>query len=278
MRVIIPTRAHVARMHTHDLFRPEDVTFVVASQHDADQLPTRGHRSEVVITGLSTQLGGIHSVAQTRDWISQNLLEEGEWALLCDDNIRQLTCVADPFYRYERLSGLLYSKSSSEWREIFSHPVDDPMVLAEEIRSKCEEVGTIFGGLSGEDNYFYRTTKWSMYSYTKTKFAVWRNDRSLSWSPFDGCMFEDFVMTAQVVAKYGCVANNRFARMHNPYWEAGGIGSFEERRPHLERNVEWLLAKFPGLLKQYKDQRHAVTFAMHGRKQVDNWRRAHGYL
>jgi hypothetical protein len=91
-------------------------------------------------------------------------------------------------------------------------------------------------------------------------------------------MFEDFVMTAQVIAKYGCVANNRFARMDNPYFEPGGIGSYADRHDAMMHDCAWLVEHYPGLVKYYKDKKCAVTFKLHTQKAINAWRISHDYL
>jgi hypothetical protein len=278
MRVIIPTRAHLPRVRTHLLFDPDDLTFVVESEVARDRLcrilDREGYRIE--ISGIRNSDHGMSTISKIREWISQSLLGDGEWAILADDNIERLTKVSGEYYELERLGHRLWEHHSWDWRKIFNVAAN-PVALAAELRLKCKELGTIYGGLAAEENYFYRTTKWSRCSYTKTKFAVFKNDRSLSWVNFP-TVIEDFVMTAQVIAKYGCVANNRYARAHSPYYEAGGIGSAEERRPLLEDTVAWLVSKYPGLVKQYKDQKHAATFAIHTEKSIEQWRKQHGYL
>jgi hypothetical protein len=282
MRTLIVTRAHFPRMRSHRLFGSDEFTFVVGTPEEADLLVKVLPHSRIIVPDdpIRREDHGVGTVAQIREFISQQVLDDGEWATLVDDNVDVLTCVHPWFYDQPRLRFDESPYTSKEWREFYSTPVtmSDRRRIVDELIDKCIEEGTIYGGFASEDNYYFRASKWSLASYIKTKFAVFRNDRSLSWTPFPGCMFEDMVMTAQVVAKYGCVVANRFVRMHNPYYEPGGIGSEQERIPHLRENCRWLVNQFPGLIKYREGYDWQVQFAIRTRKRINEWRRANGFL
>lgn len=274
MRVIIPTRAYLPRMRAHLLFKPEDITFVVNDDEAMARIHTLLPRANVIVSGISREVYGPGTISHVREFISQQVLDQHEWAILLDDNVERVTSVAPEFYHLDRIRFNNYGKTSKEWREIYSWPCsqDEIYGMLDELKAQCETMGTIYGGFAAEENYYFRANKWSYASYVKAKLAVFRNDRSLHWTAFEGGAFEDFVMSAQVIQKYGCVVVNRFGRMHNEYYEAGGIGSEAERRELLKANCQWLVDHFPGLVKFRPGYDWQVQFAIRTLKSLERWR------
>lgn len=278
MKIFIPTKCHQARMRAHELV--DDFYFVVNSDRDREALRHQfNDQCKILVSNIPDSITGVGRICWIRDWLYREVVAVGEWSLTIDDNVGRISRVEDEYYHEDRIRFGDYFLTAAEWREIYNHTCTKPEILqlAEELVARCEATGTIFGGLAPEDNYFYRGSHWRTRGYVKCKFAAYKNDGS-SWRPFAECMFEDYVKSVDVVTRYGSVVINNFARTHNPYWEEGGIGSYEERYPHLLINAEWLKTQYPGLIVQYKDIPTHVTFGVRSEKQLLQWRKEHGYL
>jgi hypothetical protein len=267
-------------MYSHSLFKPIEVEFVVEDDEARWKLLELLPWATVHVCHITRAEYGMTTISHVRQWISQQLLDDGEWALLVDDNTQGLTRVADDYYNEEKIDFDLEPVTSSEWRKIYATPVsyEDMWLRIEELKAKCESLGTIFGGLAVPENFYFRKIKWQLFGYAKAKFAVWKNDRSLSWVTQPENVLEDMVMSVQVVCKYGCVANNRFMRVTYDPYQTGGIGTEMERYPILLQTVQYLLEKYPGLIGLYKNDPAYATFAKRHPTSVNRWRQEHGYL
>jgi hypothetical protein len=281
MKLYVCTKAHLPRIHTPatGLTSVLDTTWIVHTDEDRGRLARHLaiSPSSVHVANPPPLPGNCPPIGWIRDWVCKNLAARGEWMAWADDNIRRVAVVSPEHYHAERLE--FAGMPSHYWRAAYRHEAGPHTItmLLGELAAKCDAEGTIYGGFAPEDNYYFRPRKWRVPTgYVKTKLAVYKNDGS-SWYPFDGCMFEDFVKSVDVAARYGAVVINNFARPENKYWEAGGIGAAEFRRPFLAQNVEWLMARYPGLVKRHKTIDTHVQFVPRTRKQLARWREENGY-
>lgn len=279
MKLYICTRGHLPRIHTPGTGLTGKLETHWVTHTDAERGALLRH------LGLSRRL--VHCcnpprfkhppIAWMRNWVCENLAPRGRWMAWADDNIRRVVCVPPPHYKQERLD--FDTDSAANWRILFHQEASPARIVAllEELTQKCEQEGTAYGGFAPEDNYYFRPRHWRVPTgYVKTKLAVYKNDGS-TWYPFAGCMFEDFCKSVDVVTRYGCVVINNYARPENRYWEEGGIGSEESRRPHLLKNVAWLVKRYGGLVKRHPEVETNIQFALRTRRQVEQWREENGY-
>jgi hypothetical protein len=282
VKLFVLTRVHGPRMHTirTGLTKLLDTHWVVHTDADRVKLAHGWGVSIKKIYVANPPPDPLAPVAWLRDWTCriQKLMPLGEWCVWADDNIRRLTCLPEPYYSEDRIDFKV--RSSKEWRELYGREATPKRMVAllEDLAGRCQDQGTIYGGFGTQDNYFYRPRHWGgPATYVKTKLAVYRNDGS-RWHYFDGCVYDDYCKTADVVARYGSVLVNNFARPENTLWEPGGFGSYQKRYPFMVQTVKEMLALWPGLLKQHSRGPADVTFAIRTRRRIDEWRRQHGYL
>jgi hypothetical protein len=276
------------RLRSHELARYLGMRpmLVCDNLYQAEALMRQPYRlpadNIIVVPGAP---GPPTGAAFKRDYVCRKVAAEGEWMAWLDDNVSCLTGLP-PFLSADRLDFSAPPPSSeagktaglSSWRTAFAHRLDRGEVwhYVNETISRAEKLGTINCGFSTQDNYYFRFRKWPFVGYCRTQFTLYKNDGS-AWAPCPEMMWEDMYKTIDVVARYGCVVVNRHLKAVKPLFEAGGIGSLAERKPHLVKNCRWLMTNFPGLLRYNKGRDYDLTFALTTEAGVARWRKENGY-
>jgi hypothetical protein len=285
--VIITSKGYLPRMRAHRILLEhgyDNYWIVVDNEEQALRVKGAGVPPErIAITERPILELPQDGIAWTREWIEKNLVPLGTWYVTLDDNVGGWTWLPEPFYRHERVDfehapGYFRDVNGLTWRQLYDTPCPFEIVVERwvEMIAECEKRGTIAGGFSIENNFFFRGSKWQTLGYVRAQNAVWKNT-GLPFYYWPGAMLEDFVRSVDVVARYGSVLINRFVKPQKKFFEAGGIGTFEERQPNLIACNEETMRRWPGLTRRVKDRDWSLTFALRGKK-LDEWRRANGYL
>lgn len=260
MKCFIPTRAtdrlrshRLAQKYGWDYYMICDTWEQAKRLHDRFDIPTGRIRCISTPTGL-----GQCSVAWVRNYVEQNYATPGEWHIWMDDNVQAIQCLPSPHLHPERLdleSTLIIDGEPMSWRRAFEHEASicDIDILLTDTIAKAESLGTIYAGISDNSNILWRIRKWQYFGYVLTRFALYKNDGS-SWYPddFPTLMQEDLYKSIDVIARYGCVLINRYARSVKEWHEAGGIGPHELRLPNIRENNIELVRRYPELVG-YRD-------------------------
>lgn len=268
MKVYITSMAHMPRVRAVSFAQSLDreVVVVVDDEEQADRMSSAYPGVTVVSTGIPSP--GMYGAAIKRQWVQDNLLFDGEHYIWLDDNVSH--CVGlSPDFDGDFPWDFDFHKEMN--RELEPWEVNRYLARVEQ---RMIELGTTMGGFAIEANPFFRKNEEQFWGYVRTRFAVCFND-GITWYPFEECMLEDFVRTVEVVARYGCIYVNRWCRAEKPRFEEGGIGTLEDRMPELIRANQWLMDKYPGLLRELRPEQ--LTFAKRSQKTIDAWRREHGY-
>ena len=260
-----------------------DATFVCDNKQQASRLQRMGvSHVNIKVTGFSDS--GIQGVSMARDYVAKYLMPRDEWCIWIDDNVYEITCLPLKLSK-DRIK---FGSHSERYRTAFNH-VASCAELRWHIKqtiAKADDAGTIFCGFATETNYFFRRLKWQRFGQCRTQFALYKNDGS-SWFPFDTMMIEDTYKTVDVVARYGSIVINRHVKPMKKMFEAGGIGSFEERLPWLIDNCQRVIDLYPGLVKHRSRgtdygtpgaKNFHLVFAKRSQTTVNRWRKEHGYL
>ena len=276
MKIVVVSAGYLPRIRCHRVIEPAKLTFVVHTDES---------RREVAdYTGVP--LKNIHvshcekgpwGAALQRRWAQNNLIAENEWYAVFDDNNSQVTKVPEPWYSMTELNWDEDFGPDEDPRELFREPCKDVIGLLEEAIDNCEAINTVYGGFATNDNFYFRRVKWGFWSYIETAMAVIRNV-GLNFYPMEHCTYEDFCITVETVARYGCVARNNYAKCIKIPYEEGGIGSLEQRRPSLVPTCNKLKEMYPGLLKHVKDRDYDLRIRLRSQRTIDEWRKEHGYL
>jgi hypothetical protein len=281
--VIITSCGHVPRMHAHHILQENGYDNWLMVVHDGQQaarvnleagVPLSKIRSAYTPTDL-----GQDAIAWNRQWIEQNVVPDDTWYVTLDDNIRGWTYLPEPWSQQEKIDFDFYPDYTTPeltWRKLYETPMPFPKVVEawRELINRCHEHGSWAGGFAIENNYFYRAKKWQTLGYVRTSNSVQKNT-GLPFYYWEGAMLEDFIRSVDVVVHTGSVHINRFVKAQKTFFEAGGIGSFEERRSNLVACCEELMRRYPGLLKPVKGADYSLTFQQATR--VKAWRKEHGF-
>jgi hypothetical protein len=284
--VIIVSRAHAPRMHAHNILLEQDYPrwFIVVDDneqaHRCSEMGIPDARIKVCFV-QKAEVPPMDRPAFAREWAEKNLIKKSEWYVSLDDNVRGWTWLPEPYYSMDSVNTEFTPEGfgTRTWRELYETPCPFERVVKAwiEMIHECMEYGTWAGGLSIENNYFFRTKKWQRLGYVRAQNAIWLNT-GLPFYYWKGNMFEDFTRSVDVVARTGGVLINRFLKPIKTAFEEGGIGHFVQRKPELTAVCARLMEMYPGLLTPVKGRDYSLSFAMHSDKSVRAWREKHGYL
>lgn len=265
MKVIVPTRACVERIHCVELAKAiGEPFFVTHSVEAAERLEPYGIETVVFECDDRITTGFLRQRAQ------DVLISDGEWYVTLDDNVRRITMLERPYFDQERLD---------EWEidpEMFERDasIKDVHWLLDRCRNYAEMLCCPVVGFATETNFYFRKLQWQRRGYVRTQLSLQRNV-GLTWCRWPDCNIEDFVVSCESVATCGLALVNRFAKPIKTMFESGGIGPLEERIPQLTTDCSKLMELYPGLLKSIKNRPWSMTFAPRSDRTVEEWRRRH---
>lgn len=267
MRVVIPSSGIPERMRAHEWASRFglDWTLVVGTEAEADSAMTKVSHENIVVAGAPDL--GQSTIAWIRNWIYTKYLPRDEWTMTIDDNVSHLTILPEPWYGKEELGEF------DGLREEFLEPATSRSFwrAVNETIEKAEEQKTIFAAFSTDDNWFFRRKKWKVIGYCRTQCALFKND-GWGWYPWSELTFDDFFKTCDVLERYGSVVLNRYVKAQKKQFEAGGIGSLEERIPRLIFDCQEIMRRFPGLCRISKGRSYHLQFKPLSLKAIDRWR------
>lgn len=272
MKVIIPSWARPTTIRTHKLL-PEgtDYKIVVHSKEVAKwyaQNPSIDPK-RIVINGLP------YGNALARNWILDNLVEEGEWFIMADDNIDGFWIVHESYYGNADIDTSTFN--SAFWRALFDRDASWETFArrAEEDRAEAERRGARLVGYATNDNHYFRAKKYRDVGYVSTKICLIKKDHLRC---DDRLMSKvDFEFTAAHLKEHGRVLINNFIFPRARHFEPGGIGTVKERTPSNVFGCNLLMEKYPGMFayatKSGRQNRSEVKFTFTDVDQVDAWRK-----
>lgn len=282
MKIIIPTKGVLERMHSVHLLkdlaaRSKDIdVIVVPYREDArrvmDFLP-----SEI---GVAIPPANVTDLVAKRNWICDELVEEGEWFIGMDDNVMGLTAVADECYSANFLptTDEPAPDGYESWRKVYNGQVSPAKWMAK-FRSDmkmADSMGAPLVGVATLENPFFRERKYSNYRFVKTKIFAMKNHKDLR---FKYLTCHDSYLTMLAIAKYGKVLVNSYLHHKSKMYEKGGLGTREEReKKGLIRDLNKIIKEFPGLCRIGRGKNSALALSMMSEASVTKWRRENGYL
>jgi len=272
MRVFIPTKGRAKIISTHQAFAGADYTIVVHDEAERERYcknPTVGP-AHVVVSGVP---GDTFGLTRQREWVCQNLVEPDEWFVFADDNIKELSAVAEPYYQQPDLP--VQDDASLKGAYDTACPAARFMEIAGEMSAIADKVGANLCGFATTGNFFFRGKKYRYAGYVIGKLMLWHNRADFE---FDHTIsMEDFCHTAEHLYRYGAVLINNYVFPVAGHYEAGGMGTYEERIPIRKRDVQLLLKKYPGLFRIKErtgfEPGTDLTLRLHSPKQIQKWRR-----
>lgn len=271
IKIFIPTKNRPRTISTHHLF--EDAITVV---HDTSQAETyRGCGANIAISDTEHDAYGL---TRQREWCMQQT-EPGEWVLFADDNIHELWAIPFPHYNSDEIREIMEAMGTPELASVVNkyRPKDGRVMkprtfldaVVPECIAKAEQVGAHMVGFSVTDNPLFRAKKWGTTSYVSGKMFLLQN----TGMPWDHTItMEDFRNSAWHLREYGRVVINRYIHPRAIHYQAGGMGTKEERIPYRMNDVERLMEEFPGLFRLKAGDYPDLSIRIHGEKAIDRWR------
>lgn len=243
-------------------------TVVLHSLEEAENYNNAGllGKANVVIANQSVGL------VNMRNWILENLVDDDEWYLLLDDNIKKFTSVSDTFYHAEELP----VKKEKRFKEIFECETSATqfMTICEETIAKAEWTGAKLAGFASNVNFYFREKKWREVGYVIGKTQLIKKT-DLRYD-LNVKMTDDYLWTAQNLVRFGRVLINNYAVGIKKHYMVGGIGPYESRLKYKLPEVEYLMRRFPGLfrfkIKKNHNPKSEILLNFTSLEQVYEWR------
>lgn len=267
--IVVVTRGIVERCHTLRLLDEAGLAYSVVVHDDeaADRLHSADVRGWIAVSGTTT-------LVEKRNWILEHHIPRGQWFIGMDDNVRNFTMVAQPFYDRgsNPTQGNPPHSRNKTWRQIYNCQISPLRWLTEMSMeaASCEDVGIPLFGVATMENPFFRGGKYSGYRFVKSKVFAMRNEPDLYWKHE---MCHDSFLSALCVARYGRVRVNSYMHYKAKMYEVGGLGGRKQResRGLLEQLAE-IMREFPGLVAMGRGANTALRFVHTREKSVEAWR------
>jgi hypothetical protein len=215
--------------------------------HDED------HLRQFVENGVVRQeriiaSGAPKGLANNRNWVIENLMDDGEWALFLVDDwmwVEEL----EGYEQESRRRLPITVKNSGEWGARFRHKVQFQtfMLRVEEAIAKAEEVGCSLAGFAAYDNPLFRAEHWRRNVFVDGRALIVQK----TWLRFDPNvqMIDDFCFTAQNIMSLNGTVVNEWVLPKCGRYTKGSYGSMEERMPQKMRECAYLVRAYPGVVK-----------------------------
>lgn len=274
MKIIIPSKGRAGTISTHLLFEGTgyDYTIVLHTEEERQAyLKNPTIRKETLIVSNAP-----FNISAQRQWILEQLIEEGEWFLTMDDNVDGFQGYPQPFYDLGRID-VDKRKYSKDIAALCRRPmhVMDFLKYCEEMIEYAEEIKTGYCGFAVNDNYFFRTKKYSLVAYICSKVALIKKC-GVQYDLMIKAM-DDYSFTARNLRKFGKVLKNNFIYPVAQHYESGGIGTYKDRLPKKLSDAELLMKQFPGLFSYYRKihghPKAELILKFHHVDQVAAWNR-----
>ena len=263
MKLFIPTHNRSETISTPylEVFKNYDVTLLV---HNSEQYRKykRLHDFDIVITDINLGKNG------QIEYAIKNLIEHDEWVIFADDNIEYIYGLNETHYKHD----IYTEKNSKHWGKInstqFGTRVEDLILQAEKINAH------LIGFLT-TDNWYFANKKYKSYGFCHGKLTLWRKDNNFL---FDGIYMKslnDFHNTARHLVQYGVVLINDYMHPKAKYFQAGGIGSKNDRKLDRKKNIQILKVLYPKLIvdKPRPDNYPDVRIVNYSLKNFMLWRK-----
>lgn len=239
MRILIPSYGRAGTISTPLLLDGFDWQIVVHDDFEARAYRKRFPLSRIIVSGV--ELG----IAKQRNWILDHCVEQGEWFVFMDDNIKEFWSVNKDQYNKESLP--VESFNHAFWDKLFRANTNPARLneILEETQLKAEAVGAHFAGFATTDNPFFRKKKWRETGFVCTKTALVKKN-SLR---FDERFYakDDVDFSAANLERYGRTLVNNYLFPKAAHHQSGGIGNKFARKVYTQRETQLLVEKWPDI-------------------------------
>lgn len=237
-------------------------------QRSEYEMGGRVDMSKVIVANQPVNMTGI------RNWmLESDLIENGEWYVILDDNITEFQMVSPPHY-YEEV--LPVKKEPSKYKDIYENKVNAIAMLGvfEDSIREAEKRGAKLVGFASTPNFFFRDRKWREVGYVIGKTQLIKKT-DLRYD-LNTTSMDDYAWTALNLERFGKVLINNYFVALKKHYAKGGIGTYAERLPSKIKDCEYLMKRFEGLfrykIKAGTDPRAELAIRFTSLEQVERWR------
>jgi len=268
-KIFIPSYNRPEEIKTLRNLKGYDPTIVLHSDEQLQMYKQYNPDLKYVVTDIPV---GEYGVIRTRNFIQDNLVEDGEWFIMFDDNNHKITKVDDDHYGFQSLD----VKSDKKYQQIYNQEVtlnEIEHLIMRDIKM-AERTGVHHISYAPNENYFFRPNKYRNIGYTKGNATITKKD-GVRWDENLKSMC-DYTYPCQQLVKYGRVLINYFICFHKKHYSPGGIGTYDSRLPMKLHDTEYLMKKYEGLLRySVKKGMHPqsdLTFRITNMNSFKKWR------
>jgi DNA repair photolyase len=271
-RILIASRGRAETITTHRLFRGQDVYIVVQNEADLAAYEANPDLAGCSIIQTEEDAG----LGYTRQWAMDNIAEEGEWVIHCDDNIDSIQAVHEDYYQNERLP--VDDGRSDFWREIYEQDCAPNRFLGQIVQETidyAEFEGAHYAAFGNTGNFFFRGRKWSLVGHCWVTLSLVKVERDVRFDPAIRTM-DDYQFTAEQLLRHGAVVINKYAHAKKRRYQSGGLGTLSKRLEQKLKDIAKMEHDYPGLFRRVdranSEPGAEIRVRFTSREQVERWR------
>lgn len=252
MKIIIPSYNRALTIKSHKLLENSnfDWKVVVHSAEQFNEYMKIISKERLICSGVEP------NISKQRNWIRNNLVKDGEWFCMMDDNIEKFNMFPNPYYMMKTLNRT--HPEFKSLRTILENNYIDAFKLEEcfqESIFKAEEINAAFIGFATIENYFFRNKKWKTISMICSKCCLIKNDE-LRYDE-NVLTMDDYEYSIKSMIKYGKVLVNSYIFPNAHHNQSGGLGKLSERAEKKVKDCFYITNKYPGLFR-FKNRVNSV--------------------
>lgn len=283
MKVIVCSAVKLSRLKTHLWLQNSGVDYHYCVHTDDDVLKLADHTGipTTRIHAMDPPNIGVGIIGWMRHSAEQLLTEPGEWYCFIDDDV-MISKLCDPYYDLEVIDLDDPEYIDVDWREAFVTPMtakDFPSLLSE-IQGRCEEQGTILGGITWNDNFYFRLVKWKRRAFVCGAFSLTMHHPDIPWIWHPAShIAEDGARSCFVMERYGSIVLNQFATIAPlGSQEDSSIGPLSYRASAWRETRRAIAERFYGLVSFKTKKNGDIQMVWKSQRSIDEWRRLQGCL
>ena len=260
MRAFVCSKDRAATISTYQVLQAlgVDVAVVVHNQEQFADYLAAGRVPHTALR-ISNTPADAYGLTRQREYVCRRLADPGEWFIFADDNIHGITVHPAAATNLNGLgigvfgprdaqaqarADLATPATPASWQAVTSYLVD--------VATGC---GAHLVGFATNDNPAFRNQHLRTIGYVSGKLMLWHNDPAFDWD--HTITMEDYRNSAEHLLNYGAVLVDNWTRPVAGHYEPGGMGTYDERIPYRQRDVQRLLQMYPGFFR-VKDRKGFV--------------------
>jgi len=284
MKVFVCSAVKPDRLRTHRWLMNTGAEYLYSVHGDEDKAKLHdltGIPKERIVVMDPPNIG-VGVVSWLRHHLEQEFTVPGEWYAFIDDDI-MVSKLGAPWYDMEALDLEGIECYGEDMREEFAKPLQavDFVPLLDEIRRECIAERTIMGGITWNENYYFRLKKWRTKTFVCGGFCVTVSDPDCPWRFHPEVhLNEDSVRSLFVMEKYGRLVLNQFATIAplEPTQDNSALGPLERRRSAWKWSCETLAERFSGIVRLKNKPNGDIQLVWKSDKSIKEWRKEQGWL